>query len=92
MRRVLRSQTTYVWVVLSALTVLAWWLGAERGGSGAGRSVAVTAAVLALGLVKVRCVLRYFMEVRTAPRWLRLSTDGWLLVLWGSMLALYLAA
>jgi hypothetical protein len=35
-------------------------------------------------------IIRYFMEVRTAPRWLRLATDGWLIVLWTSVLVVYL--
>ena len=35
-------------------------------------------------------IIRYFMEVRTAPRWLKLATDGWLAVLWVTILAIYL--
>jgi hypothetical protein len=30
------------------------------------------------------------MEVRSAPRWLRNSTDLWLIVLWTAILAIYL--
>jgi hypothetical protein len=30
------------------------------------------------------------MEVRTAPAWLRMATDAWLVVLWGAVLAIYL--
>jgi hypothetical protein len=50
----------------------------------------ITVAVLLLGFVKGRLIIRTFMEVRTAPRWLQLSTDAWLVVLWGSILAIYL--
>jgi hypothetical protein len=28
--------------------------------------------------------------VRTAPRWLKFTTDGWLIVLWVTILAVYL--
>jgi hypothetical protein len=35
-------------------------------------------------------IIRYFMEVRSAPRWLRRSTDLWLAVLWTSILVIYL--
>jgi len=35
-------------------------------------------------------IIRYFMEVRTAPRWLTLFTDAWLTVLWAGILAIYL--
>jgi hypothetical protein len=51
----------------------------------------VTAIVLAIALVKCRLVIRTFMEVRTAPTWLRRSTDLWLILFWGAVLALYLS-
>jgi len=30
------------------------------------------------------------MEIRTAPRWLKASTDAWLTVLWATILGIYL--
>jgi hypothetical protein len=30
------------------------------------------------------------MEVRGSPRWLKLTTDAWLTVLWAGVLAIYL--
>ena len=82
--------TTYVWLILSAITVLSWWLGHPRSGHAFDASVPITIAVLAIGFIKARLIIRYFMEVRTAPRWLRIATDVWLVVLWGAILALYL--
>jgi hypothetical protein len=46
--------------------------------------------VLAMAFIKARLIIRYFMEVRTAPAWLKLATDAWLVVLWGAVLASYL--
>jgi hypothetical protein len=43
-----------------------------------------------LGFIKGRMIIRYFMEVRTAPRWLKMATDAWLTVLWVSVLVIYL--
>jgi hypothetical protein len=43
-----------------------------------------------MALIKARFIIRYFMEVRTAPSWLRMATDAWLVVLWGAVLAIYL--
>jgi hypothetical protein len=40
--------------------------------------------------VKARFIMQEFMEVRTAPRWLRHFTDGWLAVLWIAIVTLYL--
>jgi Prokaryotic Cytochrome C oxidase subunit IV len=53
-------------------------------------SVPITVAVVLLGFIKGRMIIRYFMEVRTAPRWLKLFTDVWLTVLWAGVLAIYL--
>jgi hypothetical protein len=53
--------------------------------------VPITVGVLAIGLVKARLIIRHFMEVRTAPMWLRRFTDVWLIVLWGTILTIYLA-
>ncbi len=43
-----------------------------------------------LGLVKCRLIIRYFMEVRHAPRGLQIATDGWLAVVWLALLGVYL--
>ena len=85
------SRLTAVWVFLSAVTVLAWWLGGTaRGGAHLVSSTPVTMGVLLIAFVKTRLVLRSFMEVATGPRWLRRATDGWLVVFWGAVVATYL--
>ncbi|MGE5697191.1 MAG: cytochrome C oxidase subunit IV family protein [Candidatus Sericytochromatia bacterium] len=83
------ARATYAWIILSAITILSWWL-APAHGAPAGPSVVVTAVVIALAFIKGRMVIRYFMEVRTAPRWLKLATDGWLAVLWAAVFVIYL--
>jgi len=82
--------TSCVWLVLSAITIVSWWLGHPRSGHAFDASVPITVAVLAIAFVKARLIIRYFMEVRTAPSWLRLATDAWLVVLWGAILRIYL--
>ena len=83
---------TYAWLALSAITVLSWWLAPGHGRDGdTAASVPITVAVLLLGFVKGRLIIRYFMEVRAAPRWLKLATDAWLTVLWVTILILYLS-
>ena len=81
--------TTYAWLVLSAITVVSWWLAPGHTGH-AVANAPITAAVVLLGIVKGRIIIRYFMEVRTAPRWLKITTDAWLIVLWATILAVYL--
>jgi len=52
--------------------------------------VLITVVVVALAFIKGRMIIRYFMEVRTAPRWLKATTDVWLSVLWLGILGIYL--
>ena len=82
-----RSPLTVAWMLLFGLTVAAWWTGGRSDGQA---STLITGGVLLLALVKARLVIRYFMEVRFAPRWLRLCCDAWLGVVFGMVLVLYL--
>lgn len=81
---------TVAWLALSAITVISWWLAPGHSGAHAGPSVPITVAAIVLGFVKCRMIIRQFMEVGTAPRWLRLATDAWLVVLWTAVLVIYL--
>ncbi|WP_193047065.1 cytochrome C oxidase subunit IV family protein [Mycolicibacterium baixiangningiae] len=81
---------TVVWLALAAITVVSWWLAPGHSGGPATTSVPITLAVAALAVVKGRLIIRYFMEVRHAPRWLQVSTDAWLIVLWAAVLGIYL--
>jgi Prokaryotic Cytochrome C oxidase subunit IV len=81
---------TQTWLLLVAITIGAWWLAPAQYADTLNASVPITALVLALTLIKSRLIIRQFMEVRTAPRWLKLATDGWLVVLFGAIFAVYL--
>jgi hypothetical protein len=82
--------TTYAWIILSAITITSWFLAPVHGNGAPAASVPITVAVIMLGFIKGRIIIRYFMEVRTAPRWLKVTTDLWLLVLWAAILGIYL--
>lgn len=67
--------TTYGWIILSAITILSWWPAAgHTRGAAAVASAPITVALILLRFIKGRMIIRYFMEVRTAPRWLKLFT------------------
>jgi hypothetical protein len=85
-----KSRIDLVWIVTSALTVLGAVLASLESGRHVTASTAEAFVVLAFAAVKSRLVLREFMEVRSAPKWLRQSTDAWLAVLWLTILAIYL--
>ena len=83
--------TIGAWLILSAITITSWWLAPPHDhGAPASASVPITVAVIALAFIKGRMIIRYFMEVRTAPPWLKLACDAWLSVLWGAVLVIYL--
>ncbi len=81
---------TWCWILLTAITIGSWWLAPAHFSDTVDASAPITALVLVLALVKARLIIRYFMEVRTAPRWLKLSTDAWLGVLFVAVFAIYL--
>lgn len=83
------TRLTVVWAVLSVITVVSWSFAPTHSGTTA-RSVPITVAVLGMALIKARLIIQYFMEVRTAPRWLKAFTDVWLVVLWAAILGIYL--
>ncbi|WP_046318991.1 cytochrome C oxidase subunit IV family protein [Mycobacterium sp. UM_Kg1] len=78
------------WAVLVAITVLAWWLSPGHSAGPVAPSIPITVTVIVLSAVKARLIIRNFMEVRTAPIWLRRATDAWLAVLWLAVGVIYL--
>ncbi|OBG04241.1 cytochrome C oxidase subunit IV family protein [Mycolicibacter sinensis] len=81
---------TRVWLVLVAITIGSWTLAPAHITHVAQASAGVTALVLALTFIKSRMIIGHFMEVHTAPRWLRRATDGWLAALIGAIFVIYL--
>ncbi|MGE2837022.1 cytochrome C oxidase subunit IV family protein [Mycobacterium sp. SMC-4] len=81
---------TWAWVALVAITIGSWWLAPAHFTETVEPSTPITALVLALTVIKSRLVIQYFMEVRTAPRWLRRATDGWLAGLVAVVFVIYL--
>ena len=76
-----------VWLVLVTATCLSLWVGENR--------IPVTSAglatslVIGLALIKIRLVMHYLMEVRTAPVALRAVLDVWLAVAGTAILSVY---
>jgi hypothetical protein len=79
-----------VWTALSAATILAWVLTPGESQTATTLGNELVAAIVVLAAIKGRLIIRYFMEVRHAPRWLQYATDAWLATLWITLLTLYL--
>ena len=82
----LRKPVTIVWAALMLATIASTWL---LSGNSVTPEVA-TVAIMLIAAVKVRLVMRHFMEVRRAPLLLRLVCDGWLLAVTALILTVYL--
>jgi Prokaryotic Cytochrome C oxidase subunit IV len=83
------NRITLVWLGLSAITLLSWWIGAKHGAEVFARSGIVTFSVILLAAIKIRFILREFMEVRSGPVLLKRLTDGVVVVMAGGLLAVY---
>ena len=84
----LHNRSTYTWAFLTLITLVSWWIGR---GHGAEFHIdpAIAVSVLLIALIKSRFVLREFMEVRTAPLWLRRVFDALLFVLFAALFSIY---
>jgi len=81
---------TWTWLALSAITIGSWWMAPGHSAGVTVPSVPITVLVLTLASIKCYLIIQNFMEVRHAPRWLRLSTNAWLAVLFSTILIIYL--
>jgi hypothetical protein len=86
-----RDRATIVWAALVAATCVSFALGSSHGSAG-GAVEAATAGVLAIAFLKVRYVGLEFMEIRAAAPALRVAFEGWVLLVGGVVVALYLFA
>jgi hypothetical protein len=82
----------WVWVILVAISLgyLAIDHAATHGGIPTASTV-VTVGAICFALIKVRIIMREFMEVRTAPRFLCRLTDVWVVLMAVALLGVYLA-
>ena len=84
------SSTTTVWLVLLVATAASLWLGADAPPPSDRGHTAAIVGVLAIAFAKIWLIVRYFMEVRFAPRWLRIVMDVWVVGVFAAITALYM--
>jgi hypothetical protein len=78
----IRHPLIHTWLLLAIATVFSCWLGS-------GKSHALTTlAILLIAIIKCRLVIRNYMEVRFAPRWLQATCDAWLVLNFAMLSAL----
>jgi hypothetical protein len=81
-----------VWLILVAISLAYLWIDhvATRQGIPIASRV-VTVFAICFALIKVRIIMRQFMEVRRAPPVLRRLTDFWVLLMGVALLGVYFA-
>lgn len=85
MSKAIETHLFRVWLLLSGITLLSYWLGSE---SSSGNAIVSYAALLIVA-VKVRVIVSEFMEARRASKKLQLAMDAWLFVLLAALTAIY---
>jgi apolipoprotein N-acyltransferase len=78
-----------VWLALVAVTLVSWWIGSSHGDGEFRSNALITYGVLLIAAIKIRVIVREFMEVRHAPHSLRRLTDGWTVFVIAALLAIY---
>ncbi len=87
MNILLKHHVTKIWLLLVSATGISWWMGGDH--SNILEAGQMASLVLIIALVKVRFVLRHFMEVNAAGDYLKWITDGWVVLVGATLLFLY---
>lgn len=80
-----------IWLALSAITVLQLGIGAVDGQVAQAGRATIAASAIGIALIKVRIIIREFMEVRHAPALLGRLTDLWAVLTGAILVGGYLA-
>jgi caa(3)-type oxidase subunit IV len=84
MRALATTDVPIAWLILVALTVVSWITGTEHGWGCGGVIVLLVAGI------KVRLVGLYFMELKSAPHYLRSVFETYVVVLTGLLVGILL--
>jgi hypothetical protein len=92
MKTALNKRLFIVWLILSGLSLGYLWIDHTADDHGMPKaSTVVTVSAILIALIKVRIIMREFMEVRHAPRLLKRITDLWVAIMAVVLLGLYFA-
>lgn len=86
-----RSRLSVVLALLIAVTVLSWYLGTGGGGHPMRSNLPISAGVLFIALLKVRVIMREFMEIGIGPAWVGRTSDIWLVMFFAALFVVHFA-
>ncbi|HEY1445005.1 MAG TPA: cytochrome C oxidase subunit IV family protein [Acidimicrobiales bacterium] len=79
------------WLILVGITLSYLLIDHAAGHGVPTASTVITVGAICLALIKLRIIMREFMEVRGAPQLLCRLTDFWVVLMAVAMLGVYLA-
>lgn len=86
MASLLLTRITLVWFLLVAATAFSWEMGH---GAGFDDLRYASIAIIVVAFIKVRFVILEFMEIRTAPLFMRIIGATWCVVICTILVTLY---
>ena len=91
MINLLLKPVSAAWLILMLATSLSWWLGSNDvlSSNQISEYRLLSSGLIIIAFIKVRIVIRYFMEVREAPMALKLVCDAWVVLVCGAIIYLY---
>lgn len=81
------SRITAIWLLMIGATLLSWQMGH---GAEIIKQRYVAAAIIVITFVKVRLLIFEFMEIKTAPFWMRFAFDLWMMSTSGVIIFVFL--
>lgn len=87
---ILFNPATLAWLVLVVATGIGWWFGHTAQSNNPGNLSLAIAGVIITAFVKTWIVGFQFMELKTAPRWLRHAFDAWTVIICVTLLIICL--
>jgi hypothetical protein len=85
------KRLTVIWLALCAITLAQLWAGSLDPRTELTPNAAIATGAILIALIKVRVILREFMEVRHAHVLLRRLTDLWVVLTGAILLGFHLA-
>jgi len=87
--RTFEKRLMFVCLALSAITLAQFAVGSVGAQDSLMPNAAITSSAIVIALIKVRVIIREFMEVRHAPALLGRLTDLWVVLTGVSLLGAY---
>ncbi|HKT71686.1 MAG TPA: cytochrome C oxidase subunit IV family protein [Steroidobacteraceae bacterium] len=85
MKSLILTRMTLTWMILSSVTIFSWAVSHSPGVTSPRYASVI---IIVVALFKARLVILNFMEVRLAPRMMRLIADAWIALLGVSLIGL----